>query len=45
VIQRDDALLTPDEVKKHWPEVMSAIKQELETSVARHASVLDKLLM
>ena len=33
VIQRVDALLTPDEVNKHWPEVMSAIKQELETLV------------
>jgi hypothetical protein len=33
VIQRDDALLTPDEVKTHWSDVMSAIKQELETWV------------
>ena len=31
VVQRDDALLTADEVQKHWPEVMTAIKQELET--------------
>ena len=30
VIQRDDALLTPDEVKTHWSDVMSAIKQDLE---------------
>ena len=28
VVQRDDALLTADEVQKHWPEVMTAIKQE-----------------
>ena len=33
VVQRDDALLTPDEVQKHWPEVAVAIKQELETWV------------
>ena len=33
VIQRDDALLTPDEVTRNWPEFPSAIKQELETWV------------
>ena len=32
-VQRDDALLTPGEVQKHWPEVTVAIKQELETWV------------
>ena len=31
VVQRDDALLAPDEVQKNWKEVMVAIKQELET--------------
>ena len=33
VVQRDDALLTPEEVQKNWPAVMAAIKQELETWV------------
>ena len=33
VVQRDGALLTTDEVQKHGPEVMVAIKQELETWV------------
>ena len=33
VVKRDDALLTQDEVQKHWSEVMVAIKQELETWV------------
>jgi len=33
VVQRDDALLTPEEVQKNWKEVMVAIKQELETWV------------
>jgi hypothetical protein len=33
VVQRDDALLTPDEVNTHWPEVTSAIKQALATWV------------
>eukprot|EP00969_Alexandrium_andersonii_P021764 952812-Alexandrium_andersonii.AAC.1 len=31
VVQRDDALLTPEETKQHWAEVTSAIKAELET--------------
>ena len=44
VIQRDDALLTQYEVNKHWPEVMSAIKQELETWVKyrQEAQLLSK---
>ena len=32
-MQRDDALLMPEEVQKNWKEVMVAIKQELETWV------------
>ena len=31
VVQRDDALLATDKVQTHWPVVMAAIKQELET--------------
>ena len=31
VVKPDNAPLTPDEVKKQWPEVMSAIKKELAT--------------
>ena len=31
VVQRGDALLTPEEVQKNWQEVMMAIQQELET--------------
>ena len=41
VVQRDFALLTPDEVNKHWPDVMSAIQQELETW-ANHGSISRK---
>ena len=44
--QRGDARLTPVEVQKHWPELMVAIIQELETwakhscaSVARSATL------
>ncbi|MFM7989285.1 MAG: hypothetical protein ACKPKO_59225, partial [Candidatus Fonsibacter sp.] len=33
VVKRDDALLTQEEVQKHWPAVLAAIKQELETWV------------
>ncbi|MFM7984854.1 MAG: hypothetical protein ACKPKO_36595, partial [Candidatus Fonsibacter sp.] len=33
VVKRDDALLTQEEVQKHWPAVLVAIKQELETWV------------
>ncbi|MFM7986496.1 MAG: hypothetical protein ACKPKO_45005, partial [Candidatus Fonsibacter sp.] len=33
VVKRDDALLTQDEVQKHWPEFLVAIKQELDTWV------------
>ena len=33
VVKRDDALLTQDECKKHWSEVLVASKQELETWV------------
>ena len=32
-VQRDDALLTPGEVQRHWPEETVSIKQELETWV------------
>ena len=31
VVDRADHELTSDEIKSHWPEVMSAIKKELET--------------
>ena len=33
VVKRDDAILTQEEVQKHWSEVLVAIKQELETWV------------
>ncbi|MFM7989941.1 MAG: hypothetical protein ACKPKO_62570, partial [Candidatus Fonsibacter sp.] len=32
-VKRDDALLTQEEVQKHWSAVLVAIKQELETWV------------
>ena len=32
-VERDDALLTPEEVKQHWQEVLAAIQKELETWV------------
>merc|ERR1712012_284501 len=31
VISRDDELLTPEETKKHWPEVCQAMLKELQT--------------
>ena len=31
VVQRDDDLLTPEEVKQHWNEVVKAMAKELQT--------------
>ena len=31
VVERDDALLTPDEVSKHWAELLAAMELELRT--------------
>jgi transcriptional regulator with XRE-family HTH domain len=31
VVQRDDDVLTPQQVKEHWPEVMEAMHKELKT--------------
>ena len=31
VVDRPDAVLTPEEVRTHWPEVVAAMKKELET--------------
>ena len=31
VVKRDDDLLTPEEVNKHWPEVVVAMEKELKT--------------
>ena len=42
VVERDDALLTPDEVNKHWVLVMAAIKVELETWMKYRCSIRKK---
>ena len=33
VVEREDALLTPEETKQHWPAVLTAMYEELQTWV------------
>ena len=41
VVQRDSALLKPDEVLKNWPQVLQSIQAELETW-AKHGCISRK---